>query len=320
MFHHFHDRNRHFPGQGSLSQETFEDLLQFVGVERILNPDEWLTRLQAGDLAPEDLCLTFDDGLLCQYEIALPVLQKYHRKAFWFVYSSVFEGHLGKFEIYRYFRTCFFKEIDDFYEVFFDRIFQSGKREKARDILEGADLPTYRKSFPFYSLYDIHFRLIRDQVLSPQEYETLMDCWIEEHGTSPIKLSKNLWMSNEHLRFLSGQGHQIGLHSYSHPMALARLSYEDQRVEYQRNYEHILRACGRKPLGMAHPANSYNENTFKILDSFGIRCGFRSTMVPSCDGNSLNPNKFEWAREDPTNIVRMRETRPYENQQPQRVG
>src|SRR3990167_6501841 len=107
MFHHFHGEG-HYVGQGSISGREFEDILQFVGLKRILNPEEWLGRLETGQLKDEDLCLTFDDGLLCQFDVAFPVLEKYGLRAFWFVYSSVFEGKpSSKFEIYRVFRTKF---------------------------------------------------------------------------------------------------------------------------------------------------------------------------------------------------------------------
>ena len=111
MFHHFHDE-RHYQGQGSISQQDFDDILQFVGLDRILEPHEWTKRLNEGRLVEGDLCISLDDGLLCQFDIALPVLEKYNLKAFWFIYSSVFEGDLGsKFEIYRVLRSKFFKNI-----------------------------------------------------------------------------------------------------------------------------------------------------------------------------------------------------------------
>ena len=34
------------------------------------------------NLEDTDVCITFDDNLKCQYEIALPVLDKYSLKAF----------------------------------------------------------------------------------------------------------------------------------------------------------------------------------------------------------------------------------------------
>src|SRR2546426_12241772 len=79
MFHHFHGGS-HAGSQGSISLNDFERILALVDVDRILTPSAWLEKLDANRLGPHDLCLTFDDALLCQFEIALPVLEKYRLK------------------------------------------------------------------------------------------------------------------------------------------------------------------------------------------------------------------------------------------------
>ena len=112
-------------------------------------------------------------------------------------------------------------------------------------------------------------------------------------------------MSNDNLRYLADNGHSVGLHSYFHPMVLADLSYEEQFEEYKKNYLHLKDVCGRQPVAMSHPVNSYNKNTLEILKHFGIRCGFRSNMFPKREGGRINPHRLELAREDHSNIMRM---------------
>jgi len=302
MFHHFHNE-RHYKGGGSISKEDFERILHFVGLKRIIEPNEWIKRINAGQLRAEDICITFDDGLLSQFEIALPVLEKYRIKAFWFVYSDVFEGHLNKLEIYRFFRYNFFNSIDDFYDLFFTRVSSLKFRDRIRTIVNETNIADYLKRYPFYSINDIKFRLVR-RALSEEEYETIMDEIIKERGISLTKISKNLWMSNDHLKELTKRGHLVGLHSCSHPMAMSDLSFKEQWQEYNLNYNHLNRVCGKPPIAMAHPANSYNNNTLQILKRLGIQCGFRSDMLPP-KGKQLNPSRYEIARDDHANIIRI---------------
>jgi len=305
VFHHFHD-SQHYKGQGSISDKDFDDILRFVGLDRILDPQEWIERLNNGQLADGDLCVSLDDGLLCQFDIALPVLEKYNIKAFWFIYSSVFEGHFGsKFEIYRVFRSKFFKNIDDFYQMFFEKVFKSEFKDKARDVLGDADLKEFSRIYPFYTPNDIQFRFIRDRALNPREFEVIVDAMIGDKGVSPDELSKDLWMTNDNLAYLSRHGHNIGLHSYSHPMVFANLSLEEQSKEYNKNYEHIKRVTAQSPIAMAHPVNSYNKDTIKILSQLGIICGFRSNMSPNRVGEQINPSRYEIAREDHSSIIRI---------------
>src|SRR5580700_8086460 len=94
MFHHFHG-GVHPDVQGSISAAQFADILDFVGVKHILDPHEWCERATRGALGKLDLCITFDDSLRGQFDVALPVLESYGLKAFWFVYSSVFEGQFA---------------------------------------------------------------------------------------------------------------------------------------------------------------------------------------------------------------------------------
>ncbi len=303
MFHHFHN-NKHYRGQGSISKKDFENIIHFIGLKRILDPHDWIERANRGLLAKNDLCLTFDDALLCQYEIALPILEKYNLKAFWFVYSSVFEKKLGKFEIYRVFRSKFFKTVDEFYQLFFTKIHNSKFEKLERLKIAKADIDHFHSAFPHYSKNDIRFRMVRDKILSHNEYESIMDGLIRERGLTVEQLAKNLWMSNKHLKYLDDHGHAIGLHSYTHPMIMGNLSFTAQREEYQKNFNHIFKITGKLPLAMSHPDNSYNNNTIKILKQLKIICGFRSNKSPP-DNGKVNQTQYELAREDHAYIMKL---------------
>src|SRR3989338_1515077 len=255
MFHHFHNE-RHPRGQGSISSEEFEDILKFIGVHNVMSQQEWMVRLQRRELQDGDRCLTFDDALLCQFEIALPILEEHRLTAFWFVYSSVFEGRIGKLELYRFFRTKCFDNVDEFYDVFFQRVLESEFVEAAQRVVDEPTISQTLASFPFYSAEDVKFRLIRDRALSPAQYERLMDGLIDDYGLDVAAAASTLWMSDDHLRYLSERGHMIGLHSYSHPTALARLSPAEQADEYVRNFRHLQRVCRQDPAAMAPPTNS----------------------------------------------------------------
>ena len=87
MFHHFH--NDFYPiSQGSITKENLSKIIEFIGPKNILDAEEWLKKIQDNCLSPRDVCLTFDHGLKCQFDIALPVLKSYEITAFWFIYSS----------------------------------------------------------------------------------------------------------------------------------------------------------------------------------------------------------------------------------------
>jgi len=301
MFHRFHHRGGASAGQGSLTPDEFEAILHYVGIANILSPGEWLYKLERDGLGADDLCLTFDDGLKCQYEVALPVLEKHALQAFWFVYSSVFKGDPGKSEIYNKFSVNYFNEMDEFYALFFDKC-----RTEILQQLNTSEFKRYAAeisaSSPFYSMNDLKYRYIRNELLSKENYESIVDNIIKDKGTGLGDPVKNLWLSDKQLKILTAKGHSIGLHSYDHPFRLSSLSYEEQLNQYTMNREHIESVTESKALAMSHPLNSYNQDTFDILNGLGIVCGFRANMTPP-KGKKINPSRLEIARRDSSDIT-----------------
>lgn len=121
MFHHFHDIKKHIVEQGSISADELNALLDYHGkTYNIISADEFLFKSRRDTLLETDACLSFDDGLLCQYDVAYPVLKQRGLRAFWFIYTSPLKGVLEKLEIYRHFRFSKFNDIEDFYAAFFE--------------------------------------------------------------------------------------------------------------------------------------------------------------------------------------------------------
>ncbi len=296
MFHHFHD-DGHPQGQGSISARQLADLIEFLGPQRILPAHEWLDRARAGQLADGNLCLTFDDNLRSQYDIAGPVLRNFGLTVFWFVYTSVLQGALERLELYRRFRITAFEHTDDFYAVFIQAVEQSDYGPEARTLLAAFDPETYLAEFPFYSETDRRFRYVRDEVLGPERYVAVMDRLITSRGLRLRSLADNLWMDDDCLRRLHDAGHIIGLHSHTHPTRLAKLDADAQKREYRANHEHLTQLFGEQPACMSHPCNSYNDDTLRVLRELGIVLGFRANMTQR--GHS----PLELPRQDHANIL-----------------
>jgi len=302
MFHRFYKSGNPSAGQGSLTEVEFEKILNYVGTERILQPAEWISRVKTHSLQKHHLCITFDDGLRSQFDVALPILEKYRLKAFWFVFSSVFNGEIDRNEVYNRFATTEFTSFEVFVEEFFqfypvpDRVFQNNGY--------GHFTRSLREQFPFYTEKDIKFRFIRNKLLLRSDFEKVMDSMIETKGLSVSKIAEDLWLTNEHLQSLYENGHCIGLHSYDHPFTMADLPVEKQEEQYARNYKHISHATGGIVECMSHPLNSYSQDTIDILSKMGIICGFRSNMTQPIE-KSINTHRLELAREDGVNFLKI---------------
>jgi peptidoglycan/xylan/chitin deacetylase (PgdA/CDA1 family) len=287
MFHHFHDDGQaggHRRGHGSLSAAQLRAIIRAIGPGRILPSGEFLMRAIAGQLRDHHVCLTFDDNLMCQYDVAVPVLEEFDLTAFWFVCTSVMEGNIERPELYRHFRMSHYDTADDFYAAFFVWLHESKHWESAERALRTFDPRFYLASYPFYTEGDRRFRFIRDEVLGPGAYSDVMNEMLKDAGYDVRAAAKTLWMSDAEVRSLHDAGHVIGLHSHTHPMRLSRLSDDEQRYEYRANHAHLTALLGEPPQSVSHPCNSYDDRTMGILRELDVRLGFRANAERGFDG------------------------------------
>ena len=110
MFHHLHDKKNHKKSQGSITANQFEKILKVIKIQNIVNPIS-LKNSKKKILKTNKVCITFDDCLKSQIDIALPVLEKYKIKAFFFIYSNAIFGEINFHEIFRYFRQKYYKNF-----------------------------------------------------------------------------------------------------------------------------------------------------------------------------------------------------------------
>jgi peptidoglycan/xylan/chitin deacetylase (PgdA/CDA1 family) len=297
MFHHFHNEI-HLRAQGSLDSDSFNQMLDWLSERNnLIGANEYLKKFNSNSLSPGDICLSFDDALLCQYDIAFPVLSDRKIDSFFFVYSSVFTGEPDNLEIYRYFRCNCFESIDEFYERFFD-IFKNNYSDEYFEHKSYFSQLNYLQNFPFYTENDRWFRYIRDQILKDERYEMLMQNMMAAFNFNLESTINKLWIKEGALKEIASQGHLIGLHSFSHPTQMSRLSYDLQMKEYKKNMEHLENLVG-DVVSMSHPCGDYNNDTLKVLSELGIQIGFRSCLTPT-----YIKSKLEIPRDDHANVFK----------------
>ena len=306
MFHHFHDNEIHTKSQGSIDKDDFYKMINFIGRNNILNADVFYEKFKNNNLKDNEVCLSFDDAIKCQIDIALPVLEELKIKSFFFVYTSLFEGKPDNLEFFRYFRINYFKSIDEFYDNFYKVLDKDLKSffEKNSNKIKDTKI-----KFPFYSISDIKFRLVRDFFLTNVQYEDTMFSMFKEKEFNHNEYSKKLFFQKNDLQTLDNLGHIVGLHSHNHPTLLEKLSYDEQKNEYEKNLS-LISSILDKPKNeiksMSHPCGSYNADTLEILKELGIELGFKQIMSiePEKGMKKINNSFLEIARQDHADIFK----------------
>ena len=224
----------------------------------------------------KDVCLTFDDSLKCQIDVAFPILKKKKIQAFFFLYTNAFTSNPSKLEIFRDFRTTCYKKIDFFYKDFF-LIFKNKYKKKFKYFEKNFD-KKYLIKYPFYTINDKKFRFSRDKVLSVKSYESLMQQLMLKKKYNYANAKKKLLMSTEDVKKLIKNNQIIGLHSHSHLGDMSQLNYRKQLIDYKKNISFIKEKFKLTPNSMSHPFGRYNFNTLRILKANGIKIGFLSHL------------------------------------------
>ena len=306
MFHHFHDDGIHTKGQGSIDKDDFYKMINFIGRNNILDAEVFYEKLKNNKLKNNEVCLTFDDAVRCQIDIALPILEELKIKSFFFVYTSMFKDKPDNLEFFRYFRINFFKSIDEFYENFYKVLDKDLKSffEKNSHVIKDK-----KTKFPYYSVSDIKFRLVRDFFLTQNQYEDIMFLLFREKQFNHNDFSKKLFFQKNDLQTLDNLGHLIGLHSHNHPTLLEKLSYDEQKSEYETCISitsDILDKPKNEIKCMSHPCGSYNSDTLEILNELGIELGFKQIMTIEKEKGmkKINNSFLEIARQDHADILK----------------
>lgn len=300
-FYHFHNNSNHIRCQGSISSDELADMIEYYRTNHnIISADIFYQKAMDNKLDKNDVCLTFDDALLSQYEVALPVLNAYNLKGFWFVYTSPLEGIYEKLELYHHFRFYKFDNVDDYYLKFFDIVsaFAFDKYGiKLDDELTGFNANEYKKNSPFYTYNDKKYRYIRDEILKKDKYDAVMDFMMKECGYNSYEHVNELWINKKQIALLSKEGHIIGLHSHTHPTTMSKFNFIDQELEYSK-CKKIIEGITNKPVySVSYPCNSFNADTASIMEELGINIGFTANLHDSY-GRLFIP------RENHSNIIK----------------
>jgi peptidoglycan/xylan/chitin deacetylase (PgdA/CDA1 family) len=258
---YFTDENHPAPADAL----TADDLRRLIRRERILPAHEWLRKAMTGALRPLETCLTFDGGLRCQRDIAMPVLREFELTAFWFVCSSPLQGNIEHREIDELFIATCFPSPHHFFHAFFDRLETSPHFAMVNMLLEESA-----------SAVDLaaRFQFVRDRILCPADYRDVMDTMIKECEFDVAAAAENLWLRDSDILDLHRQSHVIGLHAHSGWPGVGHLHEDAQREEYFQNYHHLHLLVNERPITMSHPGGRFNHTTLQILRELEIAIGF----------------------------------------------
>jgi carbamoyltransferase len=263
-YHYCHpEEGAAFPGLRKLTPEDLDQQVevlsrefQFATMSQLLDADTKLPRSVA--------VLTFDDGLKDFQEHAAPILQKWKVPAT--VYAS--SAPLMTRRLLNVHRI----------HVLHGKLGVAGFKARFDELLgtDNYDLGDPRElgTEHFYQYDDEETRKFKIALNYELPYEVsspILQKMVEEIFGAEAAIVDRLYMSVDDLNAVIAAGHDVGIHSHSHPI-LSRLSEQGQRYEVSAAAQFFRKHLGLRHIHVAYPyglPGSWNHVTKRVLNDLG---------------------------------------------------
>ena len=230
MFHHLHDKKNHKKSQGSITANQFEKILKVIKIQNIVNPIS-LKNSKKKILKTNKVCITFDDCLKSQIDIALPVLEKYKIKAFFFIYSNAIFGEINFHEIFRYFRQKYYKNFSKFYKDFYKEVLKIYAESKISNFFKKDDLIVFNET----KVFKARLRLQKE---SGGQTEIFINRILSKFEAECLTKGLNLKKKSQVLK------------TDTFPLKISIVKEKDGLVliKFSQNVEHLCSTYGKVPI------------------------------------------------------------------------
>ncbi|OGG48101.1 hypothetical protein A3D66_02145 [Candidatus Kaiserbacteria bacterium RIFCSPHIGHO2_02_FULL_50_9] len=216
--------------------------------------------------------ITFDDGLLDQYENAVPILKKYATTAAFFPITKTFDGLMPQTHKMHLLLSRFpAEELIDEVNGFIRRMRWTYQPiPKDRRITEKRKLRDDVLTANFKEMLN---------VVSAGEQESILNALFEKLELNEKELSGDFFMTPEQLKGLSDSGFEIGYHSHNH-YALDLQPREVVKEEFQKSKEYLLKLLNKFPTTISYPHGGANKMVCDTARAEGFTYGLTIELRP----------------------------------------
>lgn len=298
-FHYVGMPEYEYSGIHGLSVEEFRSSLLSISSDcEVVSLRQVLDAASGTRSLPERSCLiTFDDGIRCQYEVALPVLDELGIPAVFFVMGGPYL--LKKIPLVHKIHWCRANwgngEILDFIEH------QAAER-KIPGHPSKVEMEKARKFKPYDDEESSKLKYFLARVLPMETADRIMDRFLEKKKVDLSRLRSDFFMSEEMVRNL-GDREMLGSHAVMH-VPLSMLSPEELSAELLRSRSYLESLCGRRIEALSYPYGIADSVSRAVADQ-AAAAGYRVAYTMERAHNTSLDDPCLLARIDCRDIGRM---------------
>lgn len=309
MYHYVRDLSRsRFPDIKGLETALFRNQLEYLSrFHTFVTPAECLDALAGGELPPNPVLLTFDDGLADHYQNALPIMKQVGARAVFFVNAKpLSEGCvMDVHKIHFILASCadttsLLREIREWLH----------EQHAPEHVVELAG--NEKRSIRNDTRYDLDDVVIVKRLLQrdlPEEMRRALcrDLFERHVAADESEFSAEFYLNPTQLREMSDDGFAIGNHGYDH-VWLNSLAPEEQSRQIAMSRAVFSNLLGEKGRWLfSYPYGAYDQHTKQILEDQD--CGMAFAAAPGFA--TLEPtSRFELLRFDTNDFPKERFASP----------
>ena len=299
MYHYTRDLiHSRYPEIKGLEYDLFEKQLQFFKKNfTVVTMEEVIRAVNEKNELPENaLLLTFDDGYIDNFTVALPLLRKYGMQGSFFIPGKTFSENV----------------LLDVNKVHFVLASADNPKELVSDIYalldevrynpEYNNLPSNAELYAQYGIAnrfdgaDVVFckRILQTAIPEKLRNEMSSKLFAKYVGLSESNFARELYMNPDQIQCMKDNGMFIGLHGYDHYW-LGNLEPEQMKRDVDKALEVMAPFIDKDAWVMNYPYGSYNQSVIDYIKSRGCVLGL-TTQVATAD--LKKENRFTLQRLD----------------------
>lgn len=241
---------------------------------------------------PDKSCfIAFDDGLACQYEVALPVLKRKDIPASFFVSSLPYVEHKACLVHKTHYILSAYpiSEIANRIEGYYHKCNSGSPKESIVDRVKTEVTGKYRYDDPVTA--SVKTILNTDRIFNAADREKIISSLFNSVVPDERDFVDSWYLSTDQLKELASS-EMVGLHSMTHT-SLASLSDDQIEQDLRSNKENIESIIGQKVFSISFPYGGkldINSSVLNVCKRIGCSIGF--TMERSFNTSLAEPLLF----------------------------
>lgn len=299
MYHYTRDLiHSRYPEIKGLAYDLFEKQLQFFKKNFTVVTMEDVIQAVDGknELPDKALLLTFDDGYIDNFTVALPLLKKYGMQGSFFIPGKTFSENVLLDVNKVHFVLACADNPKELVNDIYDLLGEARKNPEYRNLPSNTELYAQYGIANRFDGADVVFCKRILQTAIPEKLRNEMSSMLFEKyvGLSEHNFARELYMNPDQIQCLKDNGMFIGLHGYDHYW-LGNLKPEQMKRDVDKALEAMAPFINKDAWVMNYPYGSYNQGVIDYIKSCGCVLGLTTEVAPT---DLTEENRFTFQRFD----------------------